>query len=262
MKYLLLLVVSSFCLLITPRQIFAAENFTLDQDNFFLQTSSGKQISETIVIKNTSDQVLSLKLTWQPSQHSSAHAIDFAQVLPETLEIQPFAIGTAELRFSSPANLKPGDYYGQLKVSTDKENSTASFTLRYLGELTEKLEFKGAKFELNMVFLSLENLGNITTAVKGKILVTNFWGIEVAKIEIGQKDVRAGESLTIESVIPDLFPGHYQAQVSLETGAKEVTQSKIYSFWSGLGMIIVGTVGTLLLICTFLFWLFFRKKNA
>lgn len=220
----------------------AEEIFSLDQSNFFLYTSFDKELSETVVIKNLSDQAISVFLSWAPYEASLQHTIDFAQLQNSTVELQPFGVGTAELRFASPENLKPGDYYGSLLATTKGVVKKADFTLRFLGELTENVTLKSVAYADTSLTLSLENQGNITTSVKGKVVVTDFFGRIAAENSFPQTELKAEEKIDKTIDLPTILPGPYQAKVELVSGQKDFNQSRVYSFWAELEFFSLGTI--------------------
>lgn len=248
MKIFLLGFISILILLLFPEDVLASDSFVFDQDKFFLQTSADRVISETVLIRNLTDKQLTFSLSWVGYEKSIKKSIDFAILQQKELAIEPFAIQTIGIRFSSPEDLKPGDYYGSLKVQTDNESKVVNFTLRYLGQLNERIDLENVMLEGKTLLLEFNNTGNITTSVKGKLTVTNFFGQTVLSKNIDQFDLKASDSSRKEFVLTTLIPGPYQVKVERTFGSKATTQTEVSTVWFfNLWAIltVIGSIGTL-----------------
>lgn len=228
---LFLLSVLFLWLLLLPKTALAADSYVLDQDKFFLQTSADKESTEIVIVKNTTDQPINLSLVWKGYDPSLNHSLDFAKVQTNFIELQPFASGNVSVVFNAPESLKPGDYYGGLEISNGSATKTANFTLRNLGELKESLQISSIETDGNNLIISLNNNGNVTTSVGGKVIVTNFFGAEVLNKKIDQFEIKALDSGQLNYVINTKIPGPYQVRVESSFGQKENNHTQTASIW-------------------------------
>ena len=231
MKFFLLILVWVHLAVFTATPTLAqSKSFKLDQTKFLLQTSANKELTESLIIKNLSDQVIEVNFAWEGYEFTSEHSIDFAQISPQKLTLQPFAIGSTEIMFKTPANLKPGDYYGRVLASVNNEKVEAKFTLRYLGELKESLELKSSEVLGKTIKLTLKNNGNVSTNASGKLTLTNFFGQNSSNKNIEHFEIKAKEEIIISHVV-NTIPGPYQANLSLIFGDKKTQLTKVQPVW-------------------------------
>lgn len=263
MKILLLILSGLVVFLLNSNYVLAGPaTFSLDEENFHLQTSAGKPLRELVSVKNLSSEILVLKLNWRPSSLTQ-HSIDFASVSPSNLEIQPFGIGTVETFFETPENLKPGDYYGRLEIKNAGEERQIEFRLRLLGELKEEVELK--EFDLNKenFHLKFENNGNISSLVKSQLTITDFFGRKLLSQNIDQFEIKAQDNNTISLAANLKVPGPYQAKIVTTFGTKETPQSALRSFWVKPNFFWAGIVFLTILLSGSIFYrLFLRQRNV
>jgi hypothetical protein len=236
----------------------AANSFEVEQTNFFLQASAGKELAETVILRNLTDQPITISVKWEGYSESS-HTIDFAKLSTSELEIQPRGVANLQVVLTLPENLKSGDYYGQLNLLTNGSVETVNFTIRVLGELSEQIEttvYSSAK-GLNLI---LENRGNVTTLVDTKVSLTNFFGHEVGSQTINQFGLKALEKVEKQIVTDQLLPGPYQIKIESVFGTEKTPQTKLekiwlepYFFWAGVFLLPILFMGSLILI---------RRKNV
>ncbi len=232
MKNLLLYISGIIVFLILPNPALGSSAFELDQNNFLLQLPTNRQLTENLIVKNLSSEKLSVKLTWEsPDNISPVHAIDFAKIQNPELQIEPYGIGSTEIDFIRPENLKAGDYYGQVKLAGASQTQTASFTLRLLGQLKESIRIDEVNYSKNQVNIMLQNSGNITTVVAGKLEVTNIFNQKVLDKNIDQFKVKASESIENSFRISSILPGPYQVKIAYEFGDKKTLVTKLQTFW-------------------------------
>ncbi len=255
MKILLLISLSFFLLLATPKVIFASESIKFDQENFFLQTSGQKEVAETVVIKNQTEQPLTVNLSWEQYPQSQ-HSLDFASLSTKELDLQPFSVGAVEVSMTIPKTLQSGDYYANLVAKTGSETKKSAFTLRFLGTLTQNVALKSTLYNNGNLNLIFTNQGNITSPVEGKIVTTNFFGQVVYSQKITTFDIKASETMTKTFETSNLFPGPYQTKIELLTGEKKVNQSSVSSFWVNPMLFVVLILSSVIILAliTVLLW--------
>ena len=244
-----------------PTNLALAEsaNFELDQTNFLLQTSTAKDVTETLLVKNLTDKPITVELNWTTGQLDSQRSLDFAKIQNPQLSIEPYSVGSSEILFTIPESLQPGDYYGGVFVNDGETSQAASITLRLLGQLKESVILKDFQVSGNKLQVSFENQGNISTDVSGKIKVTNPFNQKILEAEITQFSLKASSTDTKEFVISSKIPGPHQAKIEYFFGAKAVNQTKLESFWQGnLSLVII----LITVLISLLSIIFLRRKSV
>lgn len=260
MKKILLAIVTTFLFARSVTFTSAADSFYLEQKNLFLQTSLEKPVTETLIIKNLTDQKLTLFTNWQGYEKALNHSIDFAIVNPTTLNIEPFSIGNLDLQFSHPLTLKPGDYYGSLRVFDEKNSQVANFTLRLLGKLDESVEISNMLLSGDRLTFDIKNTGNITAKVAGNLTVTNFFGQVIMYNKIDQFDLKSFDSSQNSFVFNNHIPGPYQVKVETFFGSKDTNQTNIYSLWYFNYWVMIIMIGLVLTLISLIIYL--KKRYA
>lgn len=260
MKKFLLAITFNLLFLFFPSIVFASTSFTLDQDNFLLQTSLEKPITETLIVKNLTDQKLDLTAEWNGYSNSIEHSIDFATIAQTKLTIEPFAITSLTVGFTPPKNLVSGDYYGFLKLKSPTETKTADFTLRILGKLSESVESNNVSLSGNNLTVYFKNTGNITSTIKGNLTISNFFGQEILNKNIDPFSLKASASGTKDFVLDTNIPGPYQVKVETSFGKKATTQTNVSTVWY-LNLWLI-TMFFLIVIELSIVFILFKRRHA
>lgn len=241
MKKLLFFLIITFFIVLFSKPVLGISSFELDQKEYLIQTSSVKEFAETAVIKNTTTKPLGLSLAWTRDKNVPTRFADFATLSSSKISLEPFAISTTEIKFVTPEDLKPGDYYASLVVSTASgdEIQRANFTIRYLGELKEEISQNSLDYRDGKLFLTLENKGNKTTKVRMHVKVTNIFGEQILSKDIDQFDLKASEIRTNSFVTNITFPGLYKVQTEMVFGEKEAIQTSLNSIWVKKSLLLV-----------------------
>jgi hypothetical protein len=249
-------------LLLTPKDAWALNKvFSVPQGDFFIQTSSGKTITETVLVKSGSSAVVKIRSSWQGytltkealvnDSFLNQHSIDFAVIDQTNFEIQPFGTNVINVNLSVPDQIKSGDYYGVLALTDGQNEEKVNFTLRVLGQVSEKITLEGFQKDSSGFKLKVANEGNITTKLKAKLKVSDFVG-KIDELETGETSVKAGQITTLEASLKQLLPGYYQAEVSLIFGDKLTQTTSVHSFWVWpeffLGSLIVAVLVLLVIV--------------
>lgn len=266
MKITLTLALASIFLLF-PKNSFAqsSSTFVALQKDFLLQTPIGKTLDQTIVIKSNSPTQEKVYLTWlgyelPPNEVTdnkllTEHSIDFVVFPKFNDSIEPFGIINLPISFNVPNRLKPGDYYGTLVISSSDHQEKTNFTIRVLGQLNESIHLKSFRDTGMSTILEFENIGNRTSKVSVKNLLTYFFNKE---INLNTSfELKAGEKKTVKQNHQQLLPGFYEAKVSTSFGEKNTTVTKLYSFWVRGEFFIFSLIT---LITTFIIFLSVKKS--
>lgn len=230
-KILSLLLLFFLLLLCFPVSIFATEtkNFSIDQKEFFINTSNQKQISEIVLLKNISAQEIKLTATWEKESIKTDRTIDFATIEGTNLTLQPYSTANIGIKFSVPQNIKSGDYYGNLSIKERNQIQKIPFTIRVLGQLSEKITIRETKFDKDKLLIRVLNEGNITTQVKGIVSLSNQFNSR--SYNLASKKLKVGEDSTYIISTPLKIPGFYKASVNLRFGTKDYPVSSFSDFW-------------------------------
>ena len=257
---LLSLVITLIFIVLFSKPVLASPNsFEVPTKQYLLKTSIEKELQETVVVKNLLDEKQTLRLNWSVNSKVPTRYADFGTPSQTTFEIQPFSLASVPIKFVSPSTFKPGDYYAILNIVSEKtkEKIPVDFTIRYLGQLTEEIEQTSVSLTGNKLLITLENKGNITTKVSGKVKVSNFFGKVIMSKNIDQFDLKASEKSQKSFVLNSKFPGKYTVETSLVFGEKETTQTSLRNVW--FNKILFWSVFVLLVIFFLFIVLYFIK---
>jgi len=222
------LVITIITFLINASPLSASEIEFVD-NNFFLTTSHGKPITETVTIKNGTGQIQNVSLTWEGYKPAARHSINFVAINPTDLTLQPFASAQIELNFSPPEVILPGDYYGNLKADSDSSTAKTGFTLRILGVSEENIDIKSVSDNGSTINVGIANTGVRTTKLRLTTVIEGLFGFLAARNSTDW-ELKAGQGDQVELKHTSLWPGQYQADVKVEysDGKSERTIKNIW----------------------------------
>ena len=255
----------SLIFLFLARSAFADGGFNLEPKNFFLQASPGKTIREVVTLKNLDPTPKTVTLTWQGytlpkggftnEVGLKSHSIDFALLSASSLEIQPFGARTLELEFAVPKDKTPADYYGTLLAKAESSQEQSEFTVRVLGIIEEKIDVIGFSDNGNISTIKIANGGNQTTDVQIDTKIQGFFG-KTNTLEPAKTSLKAAEVKTLQMKHKALWPGTYQAKISLDFGSSS-QKVVFHSFWIRPEVFLI--FGAIILIAALIF--LFRRRN-
>lgn len=241
--------------------------FRVGQTKFFLQTSTGKPLTEVLNVSNLTSSKIDLNLSWigynlEKNQIIDqklliSHSIDFFNVDTASFSLEPFANQSLNLSFAPNENLPAGDYYGQLTIEANSQKIPIDFTVRILGQLKEGLVIESIKNSGQNLVLKIKNNGNITSNFSVSTKTERFLA-STLKIKSKDQSIRAGEIKQVYIKHPNLLPGYYQTAVSLTYGQKNYQVSQIFSFWI---YPLVFALGLIVIVSFILGYYFIKKKN-
>lgn len=216
----------------------ATTNTQAEPKKLFIRASTGSTTRETILLKNLTSSVLNLKLGWKGYEPTKKHSINFASLSTETLTLQPYGVDTIEIEFDVPKNAAAADYYGALFANGEEQTE---FTVSVSGKLIEDIRVENFSDEGRRLNLTLLNNGNRTTKIIEQVEIRDLFG-NTTNLNLEDLELKAGDRKTFELNHGSLFPGLYQAKISLNYGSKE-NQLSVHSFWiSGKLLLIAGSI--------------------
>lgn len=221
--------VATIIAFLTAASPLSASEIEFVDNTFFLTTSHGKPITETVIIKNGTGQIQNVSLDWEGYKLTTKHSIDFVDINPTHFTLQPFASAQIELDFSPPETILPGDYYGTLKADSNSKVAKTEFTFRILGVSEENVDVKSVFDNGSTLSIMVANSGSQTTKLKLTIVIDGLFGF-LTTTNSANLELKASESKQVKLTHTRLWPGQYQADVKIDYGNGK-SERKIKNFW-------------------------------
>jgi len=267
-KILLFLPLIVFYLgVISPVRANSKPRLSFDQSDFLL-FSSGKKIEETLNLRNSTDKLVKVSLSWVPyskmnlkleKDFAKKHSVDFATISETTFNLEPYEVKPIKISFNTPSELKSGDYYGQVKAIGGESIAESNFTLRILGNLIEKVDGSAA-FAKDFFTVEVSNLGNRTTKYKISAEIKGLFGNTNKDFRFNNQNLKAGQIQVLQSKKLKLLPGYYQAKVSLVYSENNLEKNLIVNFWVRPEIFIVSVITLLISTLGFAYLRFNLRK--
>jgi hypothetical protein len=256
--------------------------------------TGGNIVAKAFVNDFESDNVTGEpRLITDSNVKSSSSIKDFIVGL-EDLELGVDETKEAKMQIDIPANAAPGAYYGVIRyqaVPVDEQGNasdggqvalTASVGSIVLvevpGNITQKIEIKTVAAYLNdkkgsfftkqpsQVGVEIGNLGNGFARPFGKVVVKDMFGGEVHSYEMNNTNPRGVVLPESTRVFKDPLegvskPGRYSINVDISYGNGGEVYSVVSTFWYIPTWLILVSVGLLLAIVGFGYFLFRKYKT-
>ncbi len=277
-----MLIAFAFCLSSKHAQAQNALGFSVSPPTFELSANPGDTISNVIKVSNPTNSPLQLavdrrnftaqgesgavELTDETTTFSVASWIE---VLPSEATIPPQSQSKFTYKIKVPLNAEPGGHFGSIvfRVKTGDNSQGASVAqeigslllLKVAGPIKEDAEILSFKsldsfYEYGPVDFELrtKNNGSVHIRPKGYVVISDFFGRTVAKVEIDPKNILPNAIRKTDAKWNQKYLfSKYTATATLSYGADNKTMTATTTF-GGLPYKIVGIALLVLVIGAFL----------